>query len=272
MAACFNLLPPIQPRRHPAPGEDADADDDEAAWADAPDQRSLRSVPIIAVAALVLAIVAVGLAAVVLLRPAAASCEVAAWDAVPRASELPAGWTIGTTDIYRDYQATRLVGPDPGDGSGPASIYTNVTCFGDSAGDAVDRAERAAKNAQLDVAALDGVGQAGYEIVGGLTGGSVLHFMRGPLVAYVGTSGLLPPAELKQVGSAVDAALRRALGDAGATAAPVPSVAAPPPASPAGSPAASGAVPARTVAGGGRSGRARARGAPAAARLRARRW
>jgi hypothetical protein len=47
-------------------------------------------------------------------------------------------------------------------------------------------------------------------------------------------------AELRQAGSAVDAALRRALGDAGATSAPVPSSTATPAGSPSGSPAASG--------------------------------
>ena len=48
--------------------------------------RPRRTVLIVAVAALVLALVAVGLSAVAYLRPTTSSCEVAAWNSVPTAS------------------------------------------------------------------------------------------------------------------------------------------------------------------------------------------
>ena len=222
--------------------------------ADAPDAAAARPrsrVSIAVAASLILALVAVGLSAVAILRPAAASCQVAAWDAVPKASEMPSGWTIGSTDIYRDNQTTTIAGPDTGDGSGGSTMYLNVTCFGDRAPDAIDRSERASRNAGRVVTVLDGIGEAGYAIAGDTNGAGALHFRRGSLVAYLASSGAVTVAELRQVGLAADAALRRALGDAGATAAAVPSAAATPAGSPSGSPAASGeasAEPSQAVA------------------------
>jgi hypothetical protein len=207
---------------------------------DAADPRPRRPVSIAAAAALVLALVAVGLSAVAILRPAAASCQVAAWNAVPKASEMPSGWTIGATDIYPDNQTTTIAGPASDSGSGGSTIYASVTCFGDRAPDAIDRSEQASKDAGRSVTPLDGIGEAGYAIAGDTAGASALQFRRGSLVAYLASSGVVTQAELLQAGSAVDAALRRALGDAGATAVPVPSSAATPAGSPSGAPAASG--------------------------------
>lgn len=211
---------------------------------DAADARPRRPVSIAAAAALVVALVAVGLSAVAILRPAAASCQVAAWDAVPKASEIPSGWTMGSTDIYPDNQTTTLAGPPSASGSAGSTIYASVTCFGDRASDAIARSERASTNAGRSVTPLDGIGETGYAIAGDTAGVSALQFRRGPLVAYLATSGAVTEAELRQAGSAVDAAVRRALGDAAATPAPVPSSVATPAGSPAGSPAASdGASP-----------------------------
>jgi hypothetical protein len=207
---------------------------------DAADGRPRRPVSIAAAATLVVALVAVGLSAVAILRPAAASCQVAAWDAVPKASEIPPGWTIGTTDIYPDNQTTTIRGPASASGSAGSTIYASVTCFGDRAPDAIFRSEQASKNAGRSVTPLDGIGETGYAIAGDTAGASALQFRRGPLVAYLASSGAVTDAELRQAGSAVDAAVRRALGQAGATPALVPSSVATPAGSPAGSPAASG--------------------------------
>ena len=203
------------------------------------DPRARRPVHIIAVAALVLALVAVGVSAVAILRPAAASCQVAAWGAIPKASEMPSGWTIGGTDIYPDNQTTTIVGPASASGSGGSTIYASVTCFGDRAPDALDRSEQASRDAGRAVTPLNGIGEAGYAVAGDTAGASALQFRRGSLVAYIASSGAATQAELLQAGSAVDAAIRRALGDAGATVAPVPSSVATPAESPSGSPAAS---------------------------------
>src|SRR5450759_467099 len=84
---------------------------------DAADARPRRPISIVAIAALVIALVAVGLSAAAILRPAAASCQVAAWDAVPKVGEVPSGWTISSTDFYPDYQTTTIAGPASASGS-----------------------------------------------------------------------------------------------------------------------------------------------------------
>ena len=218
------------------PVEDDDYDDYEAP----PPRRFTIAI----VAALVLALVAVGLSAFAILRPATSSCQSAAWDAVPRASEIPAGWTIGVTDFYPDNQTTTIAGPASTTGSAGSTIYASVTCFGASAADAFDRSELASRSAGRSVTVLDGIGEAAYAIAGSTAGASAMQFRRGPLVAYLASSGVTTDAELRQVGQAVDAALRRALGDSGAVAPPAPSAAATPAASPAASAGASaGASP-----------------------------
>jgi hypothetical protein len=216
-------------------------DDDDYDDYEAPPPRRFT---IAIVAALVLALVAVGLSAFAILRPATSSCQSAAWDAVPRASEIPAGWTIGVTDFYPDNQTTTIAGPASTTGSAGSTIYASVTCFGASAADAFDRSELASRSAGRSVTVLDGIGEAAYAIAGSTAGASAMQFRRGPLVAYLASSGVTTDAELRQVGQAVDAALRRALGDSGAVAPPAPSAAATPAASPAASAGASaGASP-----------------------------
>jgi hypothetical protein len=142
--------------------------------------------------------------------------------------DVPTGWTLGATDIYGDSQTTTILGPDPGDGSGGSRIYLSVTCFNDRAQTVIDRMEQSSKTAGRTVTPIDGIGEGGYALAGDATSAGALHFRRGSLVAYLATSGTVTDAELRQAGSAVDAALRRALGDSGASAAPVPSSAATP--------------------------------------------
>ena len=202
--------------------------------------RPRRTVLIVAVAALVLALVAVGLSAVAYLRPTTSSCEVAAWNSVPTASELPAGWKVTATDVYPDNQTTTITGPTPADGSAALTIYASVTCFGDHATDAIARSEQASEAAGRAVTAIDGIGDTAYAIAGDTSGASAIQFRRGSLLAYLASSGAVSQADLRQAGSAVDAAIRRALGNAGATAAPVASAGALASGSPSGSPEPSG--------------------------------
>jgi hypothetical protein len=215
-----------------------DADDEtyDAEPDDGDGGRPRRTVLIVAVAALVLALVAVGLSAVAYLRPTTSSCEVAAWSSVPTAGELPAGWKVTATDVYPDNQTTTITGPTPANGSAALTIYASVTCFGDHATDAIARSEQASEAAGRAVTAIDGIGETGYAIAGDTSGASAMQFRRGSLLAYLASSGAVSQADLRQAGSAVDAAIRRALGDAGATAAPVASAGALASGSPSGSP------------------------------------
>ena len=153
---------------------------------------------------------------------------------------VPTGWKVTATDVYPDNQTTTITGPVPANGAAASTIYASVTCFGDHAADAIARSEQASKDAGRAVTAVDGIGDIGYAIAGDTSGASAIQFRRGSLLAYLASSGTVSQADLRQAGSAVDAAIRRALGDAGATAAPVASPAAPASGSPSGSPEPSG--------------------------------
>ncbi len=222
--------------------DELDADDEtyDGETYDGDGPRLRRTGLVVAVAALVLALVAVGLSAAAYLRPSTSSCEVAAWDSVPTVSELPTGWRVTATDVYPDNQTTTITGPVPANGAAASTIYASVTCFGDHAADAIARSEQASKDAGRAVTAVDGIGDTAYAIAGDTSGASAIQFRRGSLLAYLASSGTVSQADLRQAGSAVDAAIRRALGDAAATAAPVASPAAPASGSPSGSPEPSG--------------------------------
>lgn len=209
---------------------------------DASEVRPRRSFPLAAAATMILALVAVGMSAAAILRPTPAGCQAAAWSAIPKGSEMPSGWAIGSTDFYRDSQTTMIGGPTASAGSGGPTIYLSVTCFGDQAPDAIGRSEQASKDAGRTVTPLDGIGDGGYAIDGGATGSSILHFRRGSLVAYLASSGVVSQADMLLAGSAVDAALRRSLGETGATVAPLPSSAATPAGSAEASPGSSAAA------------------------------
>jgi hypothetical protein len=217
------------------PDADDESYDTETDDGDGPGARPRRTVLIVAVAALVLALVAVGLSAAAYLRPTTSSCELAAWNSVPTAGELPTGWKVTATDVYPDNQTTTITGPTPADGSAAVTIYASVTCFGDHATDAIARSEQASEDAGRAVTPIDGIGDTGYAIAGDTSGASAIQFRRGSLLAYLASSGAVSQPDLRQAGSAVDAAIRRALGDAGATSAPMASAGVPPSGSPSGS-------------------------------------
>lgn len=172
-----------------------------------------------AVGLAVIAVALAGLALVIgllnLLGPGRSSCQTAAWDAVPAVSRLPAGWALGATDYYPDSQTTTLVGPatDETAGSGPL-VYVSVTCYGESAVDALGRSRASAGAAGSTIEDLSGVGDEGYAMSDPSTGGSAYHFRRRALLAYLAVSGTVAPAELDQAAAAVDAAMTTAQGGA----------------------------------------------------------
>jgi hypothetical protein len=202
---------PSQPVRPPLPG--------------AP-RRRLDGGTGLALLAVVIAGVALAIGLVNALGRGQAGCDTAAWDAVPAASALPAGWTLGTTDFYVGSQTTTLVGPLTDDSAGGAAVYASVTCYGDSAGDALRRTRTSAESSGATVTDLDGIGDEGYSMADSSTVSSAYHFRRGGLVAYVAPSGSVTPAELDQLAIAVDAAMATSQGG------PTPSVPARPSAAP----------------------------------------
>jgi hypothetical protein len=169
----------------------------------------------VAIGALLLAAAALVVGALTYLRPGPTLCQASAWDALPAAGDLPSGWTIGSTDYYRDSQTTTLAGPDPGDGSGGANLYVSVTCFGADAADAVARSRASATEAGRPVTDLEGMGDGGYEILNSSAGSGVLYFHRATLAAYLASQGTVSDAELRTAGNAVDKAMQRALAGTG---------------------------------------------------------
>lgn len=181
-------------------------------------RRRLDSATGLALLAVVIAAVALVLGLLNALGPGRAGCQAAAWDAVPAAAALPAGWTLGATDFYVGSQTTTLVGPmtDETTGGG-AVVYASITCYGDSAGDALERSRSSAESAGATVEDLPGVGDEGYAMSDSSTGSSAYHFRRGALVAYMAVSGAVTPAELDQIAVAVDAAMTTSQGGAAPT-------------------------------------------------------
>jgi hypothetical protein len=173
----------------------------------------LRRTRWLAIGAIVVAIVAVGIAAWRLVAPVSASCQSTAWGATPAAADLPAGWTIGATQFEPDRMSITLLGPVPQDTStNRPVVYATITCFPQDATGAVTRSQAAATDAGLTVSARTDLGDQGYTAVD-QSGASFIQFRTGDVVAYVAASGDATAAEAEQVASAFD----RALGGTGGT-------------------------------------------------------
>ena len=184
-------------------------------------RRRLDGASGIALVAVAIAAVALVLGVVNVLRPGpSGGCQADAWDAVPAETSLPDSWTLGATDFYVGSQTTTLVGPvvDETAGGG-AVVYASVTCYGDSAGDALERSRSSAEGAGATVEDLPGLGDRAYVMSDSSTGSTAYHFRRGSLVAYLAVSGTVAPAELDQLAVSVDAAMAKSQGG------PAPSVA-----------------------------------------------
>jgi hypothetical protein len=179
----------------------------------------------IAIAAILVALVAVGLAAWRLVVPTAASCQSIAWGAAPAASDLPAGWSVGASQFEPDRMSITLLGPVPQDPSvSRPVVYATVTCFAQGAADSVTRSQAAANGAGLTVTARTDLGDQGYIATDG-SGASFVQFRAGDVVAYVASSGDATAAEAEQIAGAFDRALggsggAGATGGAGTSAAP----------------------------------------------------
>jgi hypothetical protein len=181
--------------RRPAPAAlpDAAADARRARW--------------LAIAAIVVACVAVGIAAWRLIAPAGASCQSTAWGATPAVADLPAGWSVGATQFEPDRLSVTLVGPTPQDTStNRPVVYSTVTCFPQDAAGAVTKSQAATASAGLTVTARTDLGDQGYTAVD-QSGASFIQFRTGDVVTYVAASGDATASEAEQVASAFDRAL-----------------------------------------------------------------
>jgi hypothetical protein len=174
---------------------------------------------VIAVAALVLAAVALGLTAWRIVSPAAAGCQTQAWDTAPEASDYPDAWTLSATQYDISRKTMSFVGPAPSDdSSAQAVVYATVSCYEQGAEDSVTRSAKAAQDAGQTVVDRGDLGDGGFSAVDD-TGATFLQLRHDKIVVYLAASGDATATEVDQLASAFDKALG---GDGGAASPPVP--------------------------------------------------
>jgi hypothetical protein len=182
---------------------------DEQARLDAAGRTTRR----VAIAALVLSLVGVGMAAWRTFAPSDGGCQSAAWSVSPGASDLPAGWTVASSQYDIARKSLSLVGPLPADETAAqAVIYATITCYPVGAADAVTRSADAATAAGQLVTRRDDLGDQGFSAVDD-SGATFLQVRHADLVIYLAASGDATAPEVDQLASAFDRAMG---GDGGA--------------------------------------------------------
>lgn len=161
----------------------------------------------IALAALVLAVVAVGLLAWRFLAPGDAGCQTTAWDVSPAAEKLPAGWTIGATQYDVNRKQMTLLGPAPQDqGTAQAVVYATITCYPQGAAESVTRSASAATSGGQTVTTRSDLGEQGFSATD-TSGASFLQFRHGSVVVYLAASGDATLDEVDGIASAFDVSM-----------------------------------------------------------------
>jgi hypothetical protein len=183
-----------------------------------------RTTRLVAVAALVLSIVGLGLAAWHAIAPPDSSCQEAAWATTPDVTSLPTGWSVASSQYDIARKSMSLLGPAPVDQTvSQAVVYTTITCYPVGAAEAVTRSADAATAAGQAVVSRNDLGDQGFSAVDD-SGAVFLQFRHDRLVVYLAASGEATPAEVDDIASAFDIALG---GDGGAVAVGTPDASAP---------------------------------------------
>src|SRR4051794_19034942 len=189
---------------------------------EAPSSRLAAAAPWIAVLALVAALA--GIALGFLNRGTDLSaCRSAAWAAIPDSHDLPANWTLGSSDLNANGMTVSVVGPASPDGTTQQPVaYASVTCYGDVAARAMQQNRDAARAAGATVVDRVAGGDA-YDVVSRSSGSVTTLFRVGSLIGQVADAGTSDSADLAKITTAVAIAM----GDqaAAGTAGPRPSVA-----------------------------------------------
>jgi hypothetical protein len=169
----------------------------------------------VAVAALVLALVGVGIAATRFLFPAAGSCQQDSWDVRPAEGDLPAGFTLSVAQYDINRQQVTFLGPLPVDETAAQGVvYVTVTCFEEGAEDAVARSEQAARDASQTVTDRDDLGNGGFAATDE-NGSNFIQLRHDDVVVYLAASSEVASSDVDTLASAYDKALG---GDGGAVA------------------------------------------------------
>jgi len=176
------------------------------------------------VAALVVAVVGIGLAAFSALAPVDDSCQTSAWNTTPKDTNLPAGWSVASSQYDVSRKSMSLVGPAPADDTtSQAVVYATITCYPSGAADAVTRSADASTAAGQTVVSRDDLGDQGFSAADS-SGANFLQFRHDRLVVYLAGSGDATAAEVDTIASAFDKSLG---GDGGAVALGTPGTGSP---------------------------------------------
>jgi hypothetical protein len=176
---------------------------------------------IIALVAMLIAAVALGLAAWGFFTGGTPDCQRQAWDTTPATDDLPAGWEITAQQYDLERKTMSMLGPVVDAEAGTqAVVYATITCFGTGAAESVTLSQQAAEDAGQTVTERPDLGEQAYSSADD-TGSVFLQLRHGPIVVYLAASGDASPREVDEIASAFDKALG---GDGGtiseATAAP----------------------------------------------------
>ncbi|MHB8961160.1 MAG: hypothetical protein ACYDAN_16235 [Candidatus Limnocylindrales bacterium] len=225
--------PSRNPLRHPRSGYPSPTEVPQAPRRRPSEERaalaaSSRTATQLALIAIVIAGLALGLTVWRTLVGTGSSCQSAVWSAEPDANRLPAQWQMRGTTFDTNRRSTTYAGPDPGDGSGAPNVLATVTCIPDGAAEALSRAAAAAREVGQAVSTKDDLSDGGFEATDANSGAIFLEFRRGDiLVDMVGSQGATA-TDIETVASAYDRALG---GDGGSISSPEPASSANPSAS-----------------------------------------
>jgi hypothetical protein len=175
-----------------------------------------RTARMLAVAALVLAVLAVGLAAWQLISTPG-TCQEEAWAVEPDTANLPADWDLGAAQYDLGQKNLSYFGAVDDIGSQPQVLVT-VTCFPTGAEESVTRSREAAEDAGMSVIEREDMGEQSYSAVSP-TGATFVQVRTGRLVAYLAGTTDTAPTDVEQIASAFDIAMG---GDGSNTDVPLP--------------------------------------------------
>lgn len=169
-----------------------------------------RATPWLALLAVVLAAGAIGY--LVLTRSSGGdltACKSDAWKAIPDPNDLPANWSLGSTDLNANGMTISIMGPAPADSStNQPVVYASVTCYGGAAATALEENRAAAEAAGATVTDRTANGQA-YDVDNPTTGSITTLFRVNELVGQIADGGTANAADLAKITTAV----AKAMGD-----------------------------------------------------------
>jgi hypothetical protein len=168
---------------------------------------SSRTATQLAVLAIVIAGIALGLVVWRTIAPsAAASCQTTAWNAQAAGNELPQGWTVQGTTFDVNRRTTQFVSPDGGTDTGTPNVIATVTCFPDGAADSVSRSQAASREAGQAVNAKTDLSDGGFEASDD-SGSIFLEFRHDSVVVDLAASGGATATDIETIASAYDKSL-----------------------------------------------------------------